>query len=33
MKIYLASPLGFAESTRAYMDLLAEALRSYAEVR
>lgn len=32
MKIYLASPLGFAESTRAYMDLLAQALRSHAEV-
>lgn len=32
MKIYLASPLGFAESTRAYMDLLAKRLREHAEV-
>ncbi len=32
MRIYLASPLGFAESTRAFMEELAEALRSHAHV-
>jgi nucleoside 2-deoxyribosyltransferase len=32
MKIYLASPLGFAESTRLFMEHLAERLRQYAEV-
>lgn len=32
MKIYLASPLGFADSTRHFMDELAARLRSSAEV-
>jgi nucleoside 2-deoxyribosyltransferase len=32
MKIYLASPLGFAESTRAYMELLRERLSLHVEV-
>lgn len=32
MKIYLASPLGFAESTRHFMEHLAAALRERAEV-
>ena len=32
MKIYLASPLGFAESTRAFMDELAARLREHATV-
>ena len=32
MKIYLASPLGFAESTRHFMEHLAVALRERAEV-
>jgi nucleoside 2-deoxyribosyltransferase len=32
VKIYLASPLGFAESTRAFMDELAARLREHATV-
>jgi nucleoside 2-deoxyribosyltransferase len=32
MKIYLASPLGFADSTRAFMEELAARLRERAEV-
>ena len=32
MKIYLASPLGFAESTRAYMDVLRECLSVHVDV-
>jgi nucleoside 2-deoxyribosyltransferase len=32
VKIYLASPLGFAESTRAYMDVLRERLSVHVEV-
>ena len=32
MKIYLASPLGFAESTRLFMEQLAAELRARAEV-
>lgn len=32
MKIYLASPLGFAESTRSFMELLAARLREHADV-
>ncbi|MGH2535098.1 MAG: nucleoside 2-deoxyribosyltransferase [Thermomicrobiales bacterium] len=32
MKIYLASPLGFAESTRAFMDRLIGALSAHVEV-
>ncbi|MEA2511072.1 MAG: hypothetical protein QOJ59_559 [Thermomicrobiales bacterium] len=32
MKIYLASPLGFAESTRAYMEVLRERLGVHVEV-
>jgi nucleoside 2-deoxyribosyltransferase len=32
MKAYLASPLGFAESTRAFMDHLVAELRSHIEV-
>lgn len=32
MRIYLASPLGFAESTRAFMDQLIARLRSHVEV-
>jgi nucleoside 2-deoxyribosyltransferase len=32
MKIYFASPLGFAESTRAFMEELAARLRRHAEV-
>lgn len=32
MRIYLASPLGFAESTRHFMDQLAGRLRERAEV-
>ncbi|MGH2558189.1 MAG: nucleoside 2-deoxyribosyltransferase [Thermomicrobiales bacterium] len=32
MKVYLASPLGFAESTRAFMDRLIDQLRAHVEV-
>jgi nucleoside 2-deoxyribosyltransferase len=32
VKIYLASPLGFAESTRAYMEILRERLSVHVEV-
>lgn len=32
MKIYLASPLGFAESTRAYMNELKRSLSEFLEV-
>ncbi len=32
MKIYLASPLGFAESTRAYMEVLRERLGVHVDV-
>src|SRR5690349_3866788 len=32
MKIYLASPLGFADSTRAYMDILRDRLSDHVEV-
>lgn len=32
MKIYLASPLGFAESTRAYMEVLRDRLSLHVEV-
>ncbi len=32
MKAYLASPLGFAESTRAFMDQLVAELRTHIEI-